>query len=135
MLNREMKMKKLLILSLLLVGCNGDDSNNDTNTTEEPSNNQEQNIKICMKAIINAKIAGMCNTLTRLTVFQNATKMNEGGEFIARFVKTEAARLGFTSPHALLNHCEMITKTNEEVWNIFQDKFPDTFDQTSHSNL
>jgi len=43
-----------------------------------------------------AKYAGFCGAIIGMYGFQKSTKMPGGDEFLARFVATEAARLGVT---------------------------------------
>lgn len=43
-----------------------------------------------------AKIAGACGILVQMNDFQQSTRMVGGDEFMERFWKTEAARLGKT---------------------------------------
>lgn len=57
-----------------------------------------------------AKMAGMCGNIQQMMEFQESTNMAGGDEFIARFVKTEAARLGYTNEQ-LIASCEYAATT------------------------
>lgn len=54
-----------------------------------------------MEALVVAKATGMCGLIKQMTAFQESTKMPGGDEFIMRFLRTEAARLGHTLPDFL----------------------------------
>jgi len=60
---------------------------------EESSKNKYDEI---VGMMVVAKATGMCGVLSQLIRFQDTTKMKGGDEFIMRFLKTEAARLGHT---------------------------------------
>jgi len=60
-------------------------------------------------ALYSAKYTGMCGALRQMSSFQEVTKMPGGDEFILRFIKTEAARLGLTL-EAFLDRCASSTK-------------------------
>jgi len=56
-----------------------------------------------------AKVSGMCGVFYQMGKFQDATQLPGGDEFILRFIKTEAARLGLTL-EAFLDRCASSTK-------------------------
>lgn len=43
-----------------------------------------------------AKLSGMCGAIGQMAQFQESTDMPGGGEFVVRFLRTEAARLGWS---------------------------------------
>ena len=45
-------------------------------------------------AMVIAKTTGMCGVFGQMSRFQESTKMPGGDEFVLRFLRTEAARLG-----------------------------------------
>ena len=59
-----------------------------------------------------AKMTGMCGLLHQLSTFQITTKMEGGDQFVARFIRTEAARLGL-SPAKLIENCSYVTAEYE----------------------
>jgi len=58
-----------------------------------------------IKLLVVSKATGRCGIIQQLTAFQSTTKMAGGNEFLARFLKTEMARLGQTLP-VFLEQCE-----------------------------
>jgi len=70
---------------------------------------QDNDTKMILMVVNNAKLAGMCGTLKQMSAFQEATQMPGGNDFLVRFIKTEAARLGMEMP-TLLKECVNITK-------------------------
>ena len=51
--------------------------------------------------LVTAKFSGGCGIITQMAAFQQSTKMSGGAEFLERFVNTESARLGMTTPQYL----------------------------------
>lgn len=52
-----------------------------------------------------SKFAGLCGAFTQMLNFQESTKMDNGDEFIMRFLSVESARLGLT-PEQFGNQCK-----------------------------
>lgn len=67
-------------------------------------------------ALITAKTTGMCGAIKQMTAFQESTKMPGGDEFIVRFIKTEAARLGKSLPE-FLAQCETAVSSYMSIMN------------------
>lgn len=55
--------------------------------------------------ILVSKMTGVCGVMQQMAAFQQATKMPGGNEFIARFWRTEFARLA-KSQETFLKECE-----------------------------
>lgn len=71
-----------------------------------------------IELLIASKATGMCGNIQQMLAFQESTQMNGGDEFIARFVSTEAARLGKTVSE-FVAQCdaaiEIYTKTMKDL--------------------
>jgi len=72
-----------------------------------------------IEMLIAAKATGMCGTFKQMSIFQESTQMPGGDEFIARFLNTEAARLGMTLPE-FLEKCQVATSKYVELINMLQ---------------
>ena len=65
----------------------------------------------------NAKLAGMCGTIRQMTAFQGTTQMPGGNDFLVRFIKTEAARLGM-GLQDFLSQCVTISQQHAEYMRL-----------------
>lgn len=72
-----------------------------------------------IEIIVASKATGMCGAIQQMVSFQESTKMTGGDEFIARFVSTEAARLGKTVPE-FVAQCEAAISIYTETMNTLQ---------------
>lgn len=57
-----------------------------------------------------SKFTGLCGSFRQMLIFQDATLMEGGHEFIARFLKTESARIGYSSEEFARQCAEQIKK-------------------------
>lgn len=73
--------------------------------SQEPSETSDASLYI-IGQLVNAKFTGMCGTIRQLASFQVSTQMDGGSEFMLRFVRTEAARLGYENADALMAKCQ-----------------------------
>jgi hypothetical protein len=64
--------------------------------------------------LVVAKYAGFCGAIIGIYNFQQATKMAGGDEFVARFIATEAARLG-TTVEKIVANCQASIKSYDEI--------------------
>lgn len=65
--------------------------------------------------LVIAKYSGGCGILNQMAQFQGTTKMAGGTEFLARFLATEAARLG-TTPSEYMARCKTAIETYNGVF-------------------
>ena len=66
-----------------------------------------------------AKVTGMCGMLKQLTNFQETTRMDGGDQFILRFLRVEAARLGVTIEE-FLERCKTSTSEYNKYTELFK---------------
>ena len=66
--------------------------------------------------IVKAKVAGTCGAMSQLSNFQRTTNMPGGDEFVLRFFRTEATRLGMDLKQ-FLESCDKITKEYAAIQN------------------
>ena len=104
-------MKKLGILTLMVLCSFGMKDGNAQNTDTQMIRN----------LMINAKVAGMCGAIGQMTAFQKSTQMPGGNEFLVRFIKTEAARLGKDFKH-FMQDCVVSSKNHGEFMRTFKDR-------------
>lgn len=64
--------------------------------------------------VVAAKFSGACGVMRQMSAFQATTGMPGGDAFVARFISTEAARLG-TTTQGLLSECERAISTYNET--------------------
>lgn len=73
--------------------------------------------------LVLSKMAGVCGVMQQMVAFQQSTKMPGGDEFIARFWRTEFARLG-KSQDQFIKECEGSIAAYEKFWNLSESKAP-----------
>lgn len=64
-----------------------------------------------------SKFTGACGVFGSLVDFQKKTQMLNGDEFITRFLKTEAARLGKTDKQ-FVSDCSNYIDTYNMMWKV-----------------
>jgi hypothetical protein len=67
--------------------------------------------------LILSKFSGVCGVMQQMVLFQQATKMLGGDEFIARFWRTEFARLG-KSQEQFLKECELSIANYDKFYKL-----------------
>jgi hypothetical protein len=67
--------------------------------------------------LILSKFTGVCGVMQQMASFQLATKMPGGDEFIARFWRTEFARLG-KSQDQFLKECEQSIAAYDKFYKL-----------------
>ena len=60
-----------------------------------------------------AKVSGMCGVFYQMGKFQDVTQLPGGDEFILRFIRTEATRLG-VSIDAFFYNCDVATQAYKD---------------------
>ncbi|MCW9025209.1 MAG: hypothetical protein OQK73_11115 [Gammaproteobacteria bacterium] len=80
--------------------------------------NEAEDNKAVIEMMVVAKATGMCGVFGQLINFQQTTKMQGGDEFIVRFLKTEAARLGHTL-ESLTGQCPDVVKKYNSYMKLF----------------
>ena len=69
--------------------------------------------------LVLGKAAGMCGLFRQMILFQEATQMEGGDDFIVRFYQTEAARLGKTTEE-FGTTCIDVTNKYGEYYKLFE---------------
>lgn len=78
-------------------------------------NEAEDDMSAAIEMMIVAKATGMCGVFSQMANFQSATKMPGGDEFVVRFLKTEAVRLGYTLESFMAQCPTVVEKYNETM--------------------
>lgn len=78
-----------------------------------PIANAEENLSI-QEVLSIAKLAGVCGVFKQMAAFQEATQLEGGHVFAARFLMTEAARLGKT-PEEYVTQCNRAIAAYERL--------------------
>ena len=82
---------------------------------------EKSDAEFIVELMVVAKATGMCGVFSQMANFQETTKMSGGDEFIVRFLKTEAARLGHTL-ESLMKTCPPVVKKYNDTMKIFNGK-------------
>ena len=76
--------------------------------------------KSALDLMMVSKMTGVCGVMpSRWRLFQSSTQMSGGNEFIARFWRTEFARLGI-SQETFLKECKESIATYNQLWQSFE---------------
>jgi hypothetical protein len=75
----------------------------------------EDDMSAVIEMMVVAKATGMCGVFSQMANFQEATKMAGGDEFVVRFIKTEAVRLGHTLESFMAQCPPVIEKYNSTM--------------------
>jgi len=63
---------------------------------EEGESESDETTEWLIQMMVTAKATGMCGLFSQMSRFQQTTQIPGGDEFMARFLRTEAARLGYS---------------------------------------
>jgi len=77
--------------------------------------NADKDMSVVIEMMVVAKATGMCGVFSQMVNFQQATKMTGGDEFIVRFLKTEAVRLGHTLESFMAQCPDIVKKYNANM--------------------
>jgi len=77
--------------------------------------NTENDMSVIIEMMVVAKATGMCGVFSQMVTFQDTTKMAGGGEFIVRFLRTEAVRLGHTLESFMAQCPSLVKKYNSNM--------------------
>lgn len=75
--------------------------------------------KSALDLMMVSKMTGVCGVMQQMASFQSSTQMSGGNEFIARFWRTEFARLGI-SQETFLKECKESIATYNQLWQSFE---------------
>ena len=84
-----------------------------------PSMIQANENEAILDMLVTAKLTGMCGMMKQMTSFQEATRMEGGDQFIIRFFRVEAARLGVTVEELLVK-CKVSTSAYNKYVEMFR---------------
>jgi hypothetical protein len=67
-----------------------------------------------------SKMTGLCGAIKQMAAFQETTQMPSGNEFLLRFTRTEAARMG-KDLKSFLDQCKTSVETYTRTYKMLED--------------